>query len=156
MGTAIKALANLTLGSSQAVVSFTSISGSYRDLMLVISSSSAGATNYPGLQLNGDTATNYAYVRIDGDGSSTSAGSTSGDARINWGTSGFTTGNAVIHFLDYSTTDKHKTVLIRANAERLEQITGRWISSSAINRIDLNSNNSWQTGTTFALYGVSA
>jgi hypothetical protein len=61
--------------------------------------------------------------------------------------------------MDYSATDKHKTVLSRANnaANGVTAIAGRWASTSAITSIVLTfQSSSLATGSTVALYGVSA
>jgi hypothetical protein len=58
-----------TLGSAAASVTFSSITGSYTDLILVSSiSTTHTATTSLVIQLNGDTATNYSNTRLLGDG----------------------------------------------------------------------------------------
>jgi hypothetical protein len=63
-------------------------------------------------------------------------------------------------FLDYSTTDKHKTILTRGNnAARpaTNMMAVRWPSTAAINTISFSAvSGSFIVGSTFALYGVSA
>lgn len=152
MTTAWVPLATTTLSSSASSVTFGSISGSYRDLVLVIQ----GGSNFSGdisfeVYPNGDTA-NGSMVSMQGDGSSASSFSTS---RIF-----FTMNNAngmnILQFMDYSATDKHKTILIRDTTTATTRATaGRWASTSAITSIELEdaTGQTFDAGTTFSLYG---
>jgi hypothetical protein len=62
--------------------------------------------------------------------------------------------------MDYSATDKHKTVLARHNnsAGEVSMSAGRWASNTAINSISLKvlPSGSFNSGATFSLYGVIA
>jgi hypothetical protein len=65
--------------------------------------------------------------------------------------------------MDYSTTDKHKSVLVRENTAGSSTTlvvakAGRWANTSAITSIYLfvSGGYSFATGTTVALYGVVA
>jgi hypothetical protein len=61
--------------------------------------------------------------------------------------------------MDYSATDKHKTVLVRSNAAStgVEAIAQRWASTAAITSILVfPSTGSWAAGGTFSLYGIVA
>ena len=152
-------LANLTLGSTAASVTFSSISGSYRDLRLVIVGAVASANaNY---RFNNDSSSTYLWTTLEGNGSAVSSawnGDTFGSFANNyiiWFSSTQTL--VTMDILDYSATDKHKTVMTRANRpdNALNAVIVRWPSTAAITTITLNSNASWATGSTFALYGVS-
>jgi len=159
---AYTALANVTLGSTASSVTFSSIAGSYRDLVLVtnIIGATAGDSVLK-INLNSDTASNYSFVSMGGNGST--ASSTTGTQaymRANI-TALFSSANqmmTVSNFQDYSVTDKHKTVLHRADSANngTVAIAGRWASTSAITTIALTStDSSFAAGSTFALYGVS-
>jgi hypothetical protein len=63
--------------------------------------------------------------------------------------------------MNYANTTTYKTVLARSNVTdfRVAAIVGLWRSTSAINTIQLRSDNSsynFTTGSTFTLYGISA
>ena len=150
-------LANITLGSTASSVTFSSISGSYRDLVLVISGSSS-ALRGVALSFNGDTAGNYNYVYMSGDGSSTYSGSAANQTPQNIGVTGTVIGIITLNVMDYSQTDKHKTWLSRSNVSNseVEARAGRWASTSAITSLVATSSGSFAAGSTFALYGVSA
>lgn len=163
-------LANVTLGATTGSVTFSSISQSYKDLVIVITARQTAS--YTGNQLkfiyNGDTGTNYSEVTIQGNGSTASSGS---DANINFGFLGGTPsanaaaglfGNMVISIFDYSVTNKHKTSLSRSNNANAEvlSVAMRWASTSALNTItiypDTNTGSSFVAGSSFTLYGIAA
>jgi hypothetical protein len=61
--------------------------------------------------------------------------------------------------MDYSATDKHKTVLIRQNsvADSAFAMGARWANTAAITSIQLSLGAAtFSTGTTFALYGIAS
>jgi hypothetical protein len=159
---AYTALANVTLGSNTSTVTFTSISQSYRDLVLVIEGRSTISEN-PTMRFNADTGSNYPMVNMYGTGSlARSAGSGSAYFFIGYGVTFESAyrASAIINIMDYSATDKHKSVLIRDDNSVIatEAQAGRWASTAAVNSIScfFNFGANWTTGTTFALYGVSA
>jgi hypothetical protein len=156
---AMVALANLTLGSAQSIVTFSSISGSYRDLVLVINGKiTTGTDSAFFITLNSDFGNNYNDVLMTAD--STGFGSTS-VANAGASTVGrFDTNDGVyvLNFLDYSATDKHKTFLTRSNiSTTVRAYAHRWANTSAVTSIRVAAASStFATGSTFALYGVSS
>lgn len=150
-------LANLTLSSSAASVTFSSISQAYRDLVLVMSATSPE----PYIQFNNDTGSNYNFLWMLGMDAAYSGSSTSQTsaalARVAWG------GNVVASIMDYSATDKHKTFLSRANGagvgnNAVEAIAGRWASTSAISTVKVLGfgGGTFPAGSSFALYGIAS
>ncbi len=151
-------LATVTLGSSASSVTFSSIPATYRDLILVISQS-GGPNDDERLRFNGDTGSNYSFVRMFGDGSSASSSSVSTTYIRNIG--GVLSGvhNLIIQIMDYSATDKHKTTLGRgSNAATLVMATaGRWANTAAITSVNYSvGSGSFAAGSTYTLYGVIA
>jgi hypothetical protein len=150
------ALATVTLGSSAASVTFSSIPATYRDLVIVF----IGQVNAPGGDFvhafNGDTNyANYSRVYAFGDGSSaTSANQTS--APYFW--YAITGSNAIntLEVMDYSATDKHKTVLARYRQAGTgsSMVAGRWANTAAITSI--TTTQSCAAGSTFSLYGIAS
>ena len=157
------ALANITLGSSAASVTFGSIPSGYRDLRIVFTAATSANSNNI-MQFNGDTGTNYSGVWAGGTGTTTTSG-TYNTTFMGTDSSSFTTPTLgdtthLLQIMDYSATDKHKTVLIRGSraAGRAEMIAARWANTSAITTILLKPNNgsyTWLAGSTFELYGVA-
>jgi hypothetical protein len=160
---AMVALANLTLGSAQASVSFGSIpTTGYRDLRLVVNAATSAEGNIY-IQVNSDTGNNYWRVNMRGFGASSTGSSHGfgGGSRIdsNYSTGLQTTSRAIntYDFMDYSATDKHKTILIRANhSDEVDALAGRWANTAAITSILVSANGTttFTAGSTFSLYGV--
>jgi hypothetical protein len=155
-------IATTTLGSAQSQVDFSSISGSYTDLVLIMNTKGS-TTNYPFLQLNGDTGTNYSTTTLTGSG--TAAASYRQSNTVNpyissdaANTTDFVF-NAILHFQNYSNTTTYKTVLVRANSASTG--TGAtallYRSTSAISTITLKLNTgTYAIGSTFTLYGIAS
>jgi hypothetical protein len=163
------ALANVTLGSSTSIVSFTSISQSYRDLVFIINIS--GLTGTPTnigsiFRINGDSGANYGEVEMTGTGSAASSGGASGQNQLPLPSSESSTPSMTkLDFLDYSATDKHKTILTRGDRpdNRTTARAGRWASTSAITSVTFyapdyfaGTVDTWNAGSTFALYGIAS
>lgn len=158
-------IASLTLASAVSEIFFTSLSSSFRDLVLVANWQNSGNSSAGRLQLNGDTTGTYNGAWIAGNGGSTSSGNEQGQtsARIAGAIAGPVnnfSNSAILHFFDYSATDRHKNVLSEfnsANAETQLTIT-RWASNSAITSIRFFDilGQTFQAGAKFDLYGVVA
>jgi hypothetical protein len=152
-------LANVTLGSAASSVTFGSIPNTYRDLIIVgtgLSSTAAGVR----ARFNADSGTNYSRVLMFGDGSSATSSSASGLNNIQIGRfDGTTIANFVCSIMDYSATDKHKTLLTRYNSSAVltAALVGRWGNTAAINSVlIIPESGTFNSGSTFALYGVIA
>jgi hypothetical protein len=157
---AITPLANLTLGSAQATITFSSISQTYRDLILVIMPVATTTGNAGRMRFNSDTGSNYSWVQLYGDGS-TAASSANGSTTEMIGIQSETARtNSVLQIMDYSATNKHKSVLARSNnaAVITTLVNQRWANTAAITSIEvfMTGGTTYAAGSTFALYGVSA
>jgi hypothetical protein len=154
-------LATITLGSSSSSVTFSSIPATYRDLVLVINGTTTVGANLR-LRINSDTGANYNRAVFAGDGSVTYSIAQAAINQINLDSFGFfdtTIGTTIAQFLDYSATDKHKTVLSRANntTNGVSSMVGRYASTSAITSLNtFPSAGSYATGTTFNLYAIAS
>lgn len=151
------ALANVTLGSSVSTVTFSSIVGTYRDLVLVINGfTSAGGEGF--IQFNGDSGGNYNSVRMYGTGSSTGSDSQSSANRAQIGNIGASNSVSIIQIMDYIATDKHKTVLSRANtSSEVFALAARWANTAAVTSFQLAlQSGTFSAGCTVALYGIAS
>ena len=102
-------IATTTLTTTTASVTFSSISGSYTDLILVINgTASAGVAAT--LQFNGDTGNNYSQTNLYGDGSSAGSGAQTSIAFAPAGSLGTTQSNTIIQIMNYSNATTYKTV----------------------------------------------
>ena len=154
-------LATLTLASSASSVTFSSIDQSYGDLILVISANQGAIEGSSGAYINGDTGSNYSRVRAYANGSSTfsDASATRSDLGSISQNSPNQNGLSISHFMDYSATDKHKTVLTRTNDvdDQVGMFAYRWANTNAVTSIEVFSQtaNDFVVGSTFSLYGVA-
>jgi len=154
-------IATTTLGSAAATVSFTSISGSYTDLVLVAWGASTGGSDIF-CQFNGDTGSNYSWTRLSGNGSTAASSRSSSASNIRLTISGYPDANAALvlaSIQNYSNTTTYKTLISRANqaTQGVDAIVGLWRSTSAITSIDVKTTpNTFNTGATFTLYGIKA
>lgn len=162
MAKAMVALANITLGSAQATVTFSSIPATYRDLRLVVDVLNTTSSNQTNIQLNGDTGSNYSRLIMAGQAASgASSASATGTSIVcmNWSAPDNATRVLMTaDFMDYSATDKQKTILLRSNhGNEVDAVAARWTSTSAITSIKLYPDSStFAAGSTFSLYGVVA
>jgi hypothetical protein len=165
-GATYEPIATTTLSSAQTSVTFSSISGSYTDLVLIANSKVTGS---PGrvttVQFNSDTGSNYSYTFMGGNGSTVSSGRSNNDDRIRiQGITGINADNfypVVMSIQNYSNTTTHKTSLIKTSeATGVQFLCGLWKSTSAINEIRIvaygNTEENWASGCTFTLYGIAA
>lgn len=152
-------LANLTLSASAASVTFSSISQSYRDLVLVISCGTTGGADMS-IRFNSDTGTNYNWVQMYGNGTTTTTNSfISQNHLFDYGTPTTVASTMIFQLQDYSATDKHKSSLARRDwaAGLTLASAGRWESTSAVTALQVYAfSGSFLTDSTFALYGIAS
>lgn len=148
-------IATTTLGSSQTSVTFSSISGSYTDLVGII----AGDVSAAGfvMQFNGDTGSNYSYTRMYANLNNQFSQTFANSAQIDLTVGTMAKGSSLFHINNYSNTTTRKTALVRTNNDGtfIGAIVGMWRSTSAITSI-LFSGTTFPTGTVFSLYGIKA
>lgn len=152
-------IATTTLGSAQTTVTFSSISGSYTDLVFVASVKDSNGACF--LRFNNDSGANYSRTWLTGNGSTASSNRQSSANQV------FIVADAtnfelnVTNIQNYSNSTTNKTSLIRygiANAEAAAAVY-LWRSTAAINRIDIISTSGTATiaaDSTFTLYGIKA
>ena len=157
-------LANTTLTGTAASVTFSSISQAYKDIVLVMSCTATSTTNVF-LQPN-NSSYPYAYVAMGTNGSSGFSGSDDGNYEGILTTAYTIPDTSIIwtmkaDIMDYSSTDKHKTFLIRNGggfvAPGTAAIAGRWKSTDAMTSLVITAGgNSFASGSSFAIYGIAA
>jgi hypothetical protein len=162
MASTYEPIATTTLTGAASSVTFSSISGSYTDIILVMNMKSAGAGSNIYYQLNGDTGSNYSTTYLNGDGSSAASSRSSNQtsAGATWtytDSSQWTT--SILQFNNYSNSTTYKTVLGRNNSTvgDVTATVSLWRSTAAITSIKLIAgNNDFGTGSMFTLYGIKA
>jgi hypothetical protein len=164
MASTYEKIATTTLGSAQTSVAFSSISGSYTDLVLIVSGS-INASDLPTFQVgNGSASTSgYSQTVLRGNGSNAASYRFTNQSQFWGGDSGNTANsqmNFIVHLQNYSNTNVYKTALDRFNNSTGEASTTvhLWQNTSAINYIVFKtlSNNSYNSGSTFTLYGIKS
>jgi hypothetical protein len=150
------ALATVTLGTATSSVTFSSIPATYRDLIVAIDQP-ATVESEMCLRLNGDTGSNYLRVWMEG----TSGGATSGNQTTNdrLFLGNFGTVKCILrsNIMDYSATDKHKTLVSRADGSGTKATASRWANTAAVTSVTVLMNqNNVPSGTRIDLYGVIA
>lgn len=166
-----ESIQTVTVGSGGAsYAEFTSISGTYKHLQIrAIARDTDGATGQGAfwIQCNSDTGFNYSWHRVYGDGSTATAGSVSSTTAILAGINS-RSGNAsnifaatTVDILDYSNTNKYKTVRGLSSNETNSLgysglHSGLWMNTAAITSIKIFSSSpaNWAQYSHFALYGV--
>ena len=145
-----------TLSGTASSLTFGSIPGGYRDLILAVQGGATSNFQFR-VRFNGDTGSNYPYVQMYGEPNGYGSDANTLDhIRAVFGNTA-NTGVATLQIMDYSNISKHKTVLAREQGMSESYIVARasrWASNSAINTIEIIPHSgSLQTGSTFTLYG---
>jgi hypothetical protein len=165
-------IASTTLNVAASSITFSSIPQNYTHLQLrIIGRNNQVGTNqkeYFKCNFNSDTTTaNYRRHEVIGDGAGL-AGSAYQDGGISLGPTPNTANTFsahIIDILDYTNTNKYKTVKNICGYDgngfgECHFNSGIWLSTSAITSINLNpfvsGSNSFTQYTSFALYGVKA
>lgn len=152
-------LANITMANSTTVqVTFGSISSAYRDLVIVYQGTTQ--SQYGNRYFLNNDQSNANYFMIDGFGSGSSVFATNVQSPvIGYDINSTTTqNNVIVQIFDYAQTDKHKTILGRANnsGSGVEMQAKRWANTAAVTSLVIRNDAVWNSGTTLSLYGVSA
>lgn len=160
-------LASNVLSSTASTVTFdnlNTLASGYRDLIFQINlATTSSGQSYVTMRFNSDTGSNYHWVGATGNGTTTVSSSTGGSPFPYIAVSNYvgsaTNSKAIlnVNLMDFATTNKHKSVLVRANnaSQGTTMEASRWASTSAITRIDINSlSASFPAGSSFYLYGI--
>jgi hypothetical protein len=156
---------SVTLATATTSVTFSSISATGKgDLVLVVDATAASSGIQPYFRINGDSGSNYFQVFMEGDGSTAASGTfalTSMYFSRSIGAipaTGVGRGMIITNVVDYSATDKHKSVLSRhgSTAFGVGAMAGRWASTAAVTSLTMFSNGGggFDIGSTFNLYQI--
>lgn len=166
-GSTYTPIATTTLSGGTSTVTFSSIAGTYTDLILVganIGYVSVG--NTPFLRINGDTATNYSGTLLEGNGSAAQSGRRTNSSQgiplggTFLGSSTTVATNFILHLMNYSNATTYKSGLSRywQPAGEVEATVGLWRNTSAITSIEYRTDGGGtiSAGAVFTLYGIAA
>jgi hypothetical protein len=162
MAATYEPISTQTLGTAVATVTFSSIPSTYTDLVMVMTGiASTVSTDSCEIQFNGDTATNYSYTLLSGNGTTASSARGTSTAFIAIGliTSSEQVSN-IWHIMNYANTTTYKSVLGRGNIAGAQVRTGvgLWRSTAAITSLLLKNDTAqnFAIGSMFTLYGIKA
>lgn len=153
-----------TLDTNTTTITISSISGSYRDLILVLDFTGGNGDVYPKVVFNQSTGFPYKYAELRGVGGGGAPQDYSSTAENNlniYGPNATTTESCgfIVEIPEYASS-KTKVVLTRgARGDQSVNLTrSLWDNTATITRIDISSTNgnTIATGSTVALYGVVA
>lgn len=155
-------IATTTLGSAASSITFSSIASTYTDLRLVFTFTLDTALSAPRVQFNSDTAANYSYTSLKGDGTSATSARASNNYLLPPAATPSTTVPTFITCDVFSYAGStFKTALLTANQDfngtgGVQYQVGLWRSTSAITSITLSAAGAAQyaIGTTATLYGI--
>ena len=157
-------IARTTLSSAATSVTFSSIAGTYTDLVLIMNAGSSVSNADIDINVNGDTAANYSRTILYGTGSA--AGSTRESSATKFRLTYY--GNAttdfswvgIVNFMNYSNTTTYKTFLSKARnaiTYGVNEQAGLWRNTAAISSMVItNASGTFNAGSTFVLYGIVA
>jgi len=154
-------IATNTLGSAASSVTFSSIPGTYTDLILISTAGvTSGAVNFA-VRFNSDSGTNYSRTVLSGTGS---AASTDRNTNLtytilnDYGYLDTTLNTNIIgQIMNYSNSTTFKTVLSRTNNadNGTSACVNLWRNTAAITSlVILPTSSTFLAGSTFSLYGV--
>lgn len=160
-------IATVAGNGSATTLSFTGIPSGYTHLQVRYSFLiNGGGVNLPDMRINNDATSNYADHRLTGNGATVSAGARTGNqelpinAQSPGGDTTYPTAG-VIDILDYSNTNKYKTVRTLLGCDKngsggIDLRSGLWMSTSAITQLNFitQSGYEFKSGSIFALYGI--
>lgn len=153
-------IATTTLSSAQSTVTFSSISGSYTDLVVIVTGNKSGTGSSDiSWRANGDTGSNYSQTTIYGTGS----GSPQSDRGSNVtasraGRVGASQSVSILNFFNYSSTVTYKSSISKGSVgdNLIIYQMGLWRSLNAITSLDftLATADNFSSGCTFTIYGI--
>jgi hypothetical protein len=162
-----ESIATYTVAASETSISFNSIASTYKSLQIryLAKRNDALNTSTCAIQFNSDTAANYVYHELNGNGTTVAASASTaktniGSQYVTGTTPTSTMGVGIIDILDYASTTKNKTVRsisggdVNGTGGIVVLGSGLWLSTSAITSITLLVGSNWVNGSTFALYGI--
>ena len=169
MASTYEKIATTTLGSNQTDITFSSISGTYTDIVLVCHYASQLNDYNFRIRFNGDTGNNYSKTDLIGSPNGATSGRLSNynsiffTQAVGAGTSLATPGDTIAHIMNYANATTYKTAIVRANAVKndgamsTELVVGMWRDTSAITSITFGTTSGYLvTGTTATIYGIKA
>jgi len=167
---AFESIATTTITTNTASVTFSSIPQTYKHLQVrCLMRNTDAVSGQSGLYMrfNSDTASNYSWHRLYGDGATAVSGASTSTSSMlagigaRTGSLASTFGVTVIDVLDYVNTDKYTTIRGLTGHDTngggyASLDSGNWRNTAAVTTIDLitDATYSFVQYSSFALYGI--
>jgi hypothetical protein len=161
-GNTYEAIATFTTTTSVTTsYTFSSIPGTYTDLVLICNLKATSGNSSLVARFNGDGGSNYSVTQMYGNGTSAFSQRLSSQTEVYLSYSGFPTATfapTIVNIMNYSNTTTNKSFVSRSGyaAAYVDASVGLWRSTAAISSITLYAGNAFDTGCTFSLYGIKA
>lgn len=158
-----------SLSATATSVTFSAIPATFDDLELVISARGTDAAvdrDFNTIRFNGDTATNYSYRRLQGNGATASSAGTANATSINLpsaypgaNATASTFGNTAIYIPGYRVSQNKpisafNAMETNATTAYLTVNAALWRNTAAITSIEITAQGTFAIGSTFWLYGI--
>jgi hypothetical protein len=147
-------------------ITFAGIPSGYKHIQIRMSMIGASGGSLIVGNFNSDTGANYTWHELQGQGTTASAYSGTGNTYSRWfgrnvGTSSTAPTVLIVDVLDYANISKNKTVRVLAGMDadgsgEVNLTSSLWLNTSAITSVTVKTHDSvnFATGTSIALYGV--
>lgn len=160
-----ESIATVTATGSASTITFSSIPSTYTHLQIRGVGGSTSTGGYCVLTINGDSGSNYKQHWLQGDGSGTGSGVGSSATSIDLYSTASNTANIqaafIIDVLDYTSTNKNKTIRSFAGIDKngsgtIDLDSGLYFATpAAITSLTFTINaGNWRSTSQFALYGI--
>jgi hypothetical protein len=160
-------IATTTLGSATATVTFSSISGSYTDLVLVTNPLGSAGNYDLGIRLNSDTGNNYSWtsLRFNSDDSASPISDRASNTNYVAMKTNISTTipfPSIIQIQNYSNSTTNKSLLARSprGDYAVSAIVGLWRNTSAVTSVSISlfggGSANLAVNSTFTLYGIAS
>lgn len=155
-------IATTTLSSAASTITFSSIPNTYTDLRVVLVATNDTSTYGTNWTFNSDTANNYSWTVLEGDGTTASSNRNSSQPYIQvLRMSNLQPNLQTLDIMSYAGST-NKSILITSARDLngsgiIFNYVGLWRNTAAITSIRAQSNAAnFATGTTATLYGIKA
>jgi hypothetical protein len=169
-GPTYELIATTTLSSNENEITFSSIPGTYTDLVFVVQAqSNSGGSSVNGMRcrINGNAGNNYSYTSISGAGGSVTSGR---ETNVDYFIPGEITQTSndsrslcIFTIMSYTNTNIFKSILSRGNTNvQTNANIGLYRSTSAVTSVSISRNffvdsvSKVKSGSIVSLYGIKS
>ena len=153
-------IASTTLSTAIDNINFTSITGTYTDIVLIVNAKNSDGADTVYMEFNSDTGTNYSVIRLEGNGSTVSNSRQANASNIGVGviTTSSAWANIIVNILNYSNSTTNKVLSAKSYSPgySVRFSVGTWRNTNPITSIKIYAGTNFSIGSAFTLYGIKA